>query len=277
MAGPRYDRMIPLVTMIMVGLGIVFVLDAGGTSNALGLPADLPPIGLSWLALAVVAIVAGAGTEIVRRGDTGAGRPLMPASWILPALTPIAVFAFFRLFGSSLAYGVYLVVLLVTGATLMVIYAALYRTLSGDRQAAAFARTRLDLVAFALAFAIFAAVEFTRYRTLYAAALLFPSALLLAYDLLRAQARQAWSIAVVVAVGAVEAYWALSYWLAPFLLNGAALLVIFYAAVGLARTAGEQGITYRSLREYGMLAALSLSALAVASVVLRARLPLLME
>ena len=291
MPGPRYDRIVPLVTMILVGLGIAFILDAGPARPVIVLGAGLPSLGVSWLILAVIALVAGLGTEFVIRGHPrfthrwltpvrlgrGATAELLLPFWTLPALTPVAIFAFFRLFGGALASGAYLLVLLISGALLLIIFAAQHRLLTLPRDAAAPARNVLAAVAYLLLFAICAAVEFNRYRTLFAAILLFPSALLLGYDLLRLRLERPWPVAASIALGIVQAYWALAYWPAPFLLVGAALLVIFYTAVGLAQSSTEGGISRAALREYGLLAAGALLALAIAATVLQSRLDRLME
>ena len=291
MPGPRYDRIVPLVTMILVGLGIAFILDAGPARPVILLGADLPSIGVSWLILAIIALVAGLGTEFVIRGHPrfthrwltpvrlgrNATVELLLPFWTLPALTPVAVFAFFRLFGGALAYGAYLLVLFISGALLLIIFAAQHRVLTLPRDALAPARGILASVAYLLFFAICAAVEFNRYRTLFAAFLLFPSALLLGYDLLRTRLPRPWPVAAAVALGVVQAYWALAYWPAPFLLNGAGLLVIFYAAIGLAQASTGHGISRAALREYGLLAGGALLALALAAAVLQSRLERLME
>lgn len=286
MYGPRYERIVPLLTLVVAGLGVVFVLDAGAAPPALNLGPGLPLISLSWVVVALIALVAGAGAEMIVRSHprfspnwltpVRLGRlfnaDLLLRLWILPGLTPVAIFAFFRLWGGALATAAYLLVLLVTGAVLLLVFVEQQRVLVGGRTEKQTATTRLAVVAYVLAFAIFAAVAFNRYRTLYAGALLLPSTLLLAYDLLRARTARPWPAAAAIALVAVESYWALSYWPAPFLLVGAALLVIFYTAVGLAQSADERGLQRPALVEYGSLALVALAALAVAAMLLEARI-----
>ncbi len=190
----------------------------------------------------------------------------------LPALTPPAVFAFFRLFRGDFGTAAYLGVLVGTGALLLAVYTLQHAMLFGTTPQYAAARTALGVVAYLLAFGVFAAVAFNRYRTLYSALLILPTATLLGYDLLRRRRRHPWLAAWVLAVGMVEAYWVLGFWPAPFLLNAAALLVVFYGASGVLQHSEEGQISRAVLVEYGLLVIGGLALLGVAGFVIAQRL-----
>jgi hypothetical protein len=133
-------------------------------------------------------------------------------------------------------------------------------------------------VVYALAFAIFSAVTFNRYRTIYAVALIFPSVLLLAVDLLRSRIAALWTTAAVIALVLVEAYWTLNYWPAPFWFNSVALLVVLYILIGLGQAAqaagantpaGTIGLTRGGVLEYGLVGGGALVALMIAAAIAR--------
>lgn len=282
---PRLDRLIPLLTLILAGLGLVFLLDAAAAAAVFNLGGDLPRIPVAWPLVALLGGLAGAGVEwLMRSHPRWSPRLTVPLRiggrtveglwpwWILPALTPPAVFAFCRLFRGSFGIATYVGVLIGTGGLLALIYVWQHRLLLAPPEARGGAAVGLHVVAFALAFAIFAAVTYNRYRTLYAAVLLVPSITLLGYDLLRGAVATPWRIAAALGLVLLEGYWLLGYWPAPFLLNAAALLLVFYAAIGILRNSPREGMPRAVLIEYGTLTVGGLVALAIAALVLRGRI-----
>lgn len=288
MNGPRFDRIIPLITLILVGLGVVFLLELNRDQLIFNVGAGLPTFSIAWGLIGVLAMVTGIGVELVARGypqiyTSGwhssialGGRRIELALplWSLPMLTPIAIFAFFRLFRGVLQYNAYLLVLVATFGLLLLVLSAQHYLIAGSPTLRRFARSALAVIAYALAFAIFSAVTFNRYRTLYAVALVFPSSLLLAADLLRGRVAALWPTAGVIALALVQCYWTLNYWPVPYLFVSAALLVIFYVLIGLAQTTSGQalqqadrstaGLTRRAIAEYGAVGMIALLAIVTA-------------
>jgi hypothetical protein len=294
MRGPRFDRIVPLVTLILVGLGVVFLLELNTQLLVVNVGENLPTFSIAWPLIGVLALVAGIGVELIARThpqiyssgwmiSLSAGKRVIELAlplWIVPSLTPIAMFAFFRLFKGGLQTNAYLLVLLATAVLLLLVLTAQHYLIAGSEQARTTARNVQSVVAYALMFAILSVITFNRYRTLYALVLVFPSTLLLAADLLRNRVSSLWLTAAGVALVLVECYWALNYWPSSFWLNSAALLVVFYVLVGLVQgireAATEQeptqlGLSRRVLLEYGLVGAGALLALAIATAVLRAQ------
>ena len=292
MQGPRFDRIVPLVTLVLLGLGVVFLLELNTQLLIVDLGETLPSFSVAWPLIAGLAVITGIGVELVARGESQffnsgwqteltvgqrrieLGLPL----WSLPMLTPVAIFAFFRLFRGTLATNAYLLVLVATGVMLVTVLIAQHYVIAGSPTARRTGRSVLTFVAYALAFAIFSAVTFNRYRTLYAIALIFPSTLLLAADLLRGRAAALWATASVIALVMIEVYWALNYWPAPFWYNSVALLVILYVLIGVAQAAyeGNQdrppqlvGLTRRGLVEFGIVGGGALVALMIFAAIAR--------
>jgi hypothetical protein len=294
MRGPRFDRIVPLVTLVLVGLGVVFLLELNTQLLVINIGESFPAFSVAWALISVLSLVTGIGVELVARTQphihTSAwftslsfGQRQIELAlplWIVPALTPIAMFAFFRLFKGGLQTNAYLLVLVATAVLLLLVLTAQHYLIEGDPQARKRARDVQSVVAYVLIFALFSAITFNRYRTLYALMLVFPSTLLLAADLLRDRIPALWLTASGIALVLIESYWALNYWPASFWLNSVTLLVIFYVLVGLVQGAAEAadglspvqaGITRRVMLEYGLLGSGALIALAIATAVLRAQ------
>lgn len=281
MNGPRFDRIVPLITLVLIGLGVVFLLELNREQLIFNVGAGLPTFSIAWGLIGVLALVTGIGVELVARGypqiyrsnwhsDLALGGQRIELAlplWSLPMLTPIAIFAFFRLLRGVFQINAYLLVLVVTFGLLLVVLSAQHYLIAGSPRARQIARSALAVVAYVLAFAIFSAVTFNRYRTLYAIALVFPSSLLLAADLLRGRVATLWITSAVIALLLVQCYWMLNYWPVPYLLVSAALLVIFYLMIGIAQTTSEQtaitdrvatGLTRQALVEYGSVGLIAL-------------------
>ncbi len=280
---PRLDRLMPLLTLILAGFGVIFLLDAGPTQAVFNLGGDLPKISVAWPLVLLLSLLAGMGGEFVVRAHQRFTRSMLTPVhvgpfdwaallplWILPALTPTAAFAFFRLFRGEYGIVTYLGVLVATGVLLILLYVTQHGLLLGTRAQQAAAGITQTIVAYGLAFAIFAAVAFNQYRTLYAACLLLPTVTLLGYHLLH-EHPHAWILALLVACILVESYWVLGFWPARFLLNAAALLLIFYGATGSLQQADESGIPRQVVTEYGLIVLVGLLVLGLAAFLLAVR------
>ncbi|GAC1651750.1 MAG: hypothetical protein NVS4B8_26800 [Herpetosiphon sp.] len=137
---PRFERLVPLLTLILGGLGIVFLLDVSPTGTVFNLGSDLPVIPVAWPLVLLLSLLAGAGVEFIIRAHPrfqrrmlthlsvgGRVLELLLPMWIMPAMTPAAVFAFFRLFRGELGSIAYLGILVGTGFLLLGIYIEQHR------------------------------------------------------------------------------------------------------------------------------------------------------
>jgi len=275
---PRYDRIVSLVLLVVIGLAVVFLIDINPNNFRARIGFDLPWITLSWLLVAALVVITSTGADIFIRDhprmqtrslptiDLGfVAIELAPGFWILPSFAIIAPFAFFRLFGAGLGMLAFILALTTAGGLLLA--ALLCQHYALDRHLAVRHNARLGIqtITFLLAFGVFSAVYYTRLRTLYSAALIGAAGTLLAYTLLQwTPSRQGLVLlAGMVGLTLAEATWALNYWAAPFLLGGALLLVIFYVAAGLLQNHLEGALSRRIFWEYGLLGGALLAAVVI--------------
>jgi hypothetical protein len=277
---PRYDRIVSLVLLVVIGLAVVFLIDINPNILRARLGGDLPPITVSWLLIASLVVITSTGADVFIRSHPQmqtrslptlnlgvVAIEMAPGFWILPAFTIIASFAFFRLFGASLGATAGILASVAAGGLLLATLIAQHYALDRRPEVRHSARLTLQTITFLLAFGIFSAVYFARLRTLYSAALIGASGMLLAYTVLQwTPPRQGLLLlAAMVGLTLAEATWALNYWAAPFLLGGALLLVIFYVASGLLQNHLEGTLSRRIFWEYGLLGGALLVAVVIAT------------
>lgn len=278
---PRYDRIVSLVLLALLGLAVVFLIDINPNILRARFGGDFPSITVSWLLIASLVVIASTGADIFIRAhpqmqtrslpivNLGIVRvELAPSFWILPSFAIIASFAFFRLFSASLETLAFVLALIAAGGFLFGALVAQHYSLdrrAGVRQGA---RLALQAMALLLAFGVFSAIYYARMRTLYSATLIGASAALLAYALLsQTSARNLLTLSLLVGLTLAEATWALNYWAASFLIGGTLLLALFYIITGLLQGHLEGTLTRRVIWEYGVLGSVML--LAVVYVTLR--------
>jgi hypothetical protein len=265
---PRYDRIVSLVLLVLLGLAVVFLIDINPHILRAQLGGDLPVITVSWLLVASLVIITSTGADVFIRGHPQMQQrrlptinlgvvalELAPGFWILPSFAIIASFAFFRLFSASLQMVAFIIALVAAGGLLLAALIGQHYALDRRTEVRHGARLGLQTITFLLAFGIFSAVYYARLRTLYSAALIGAAGTLLAYALLQwTPPRQGLLLlAAMVGLTLAEATWALNYWAAPFLLGGALLLVIFYVTAGLLQHHLEGSLSRRVFWEYGVL------------------------
>jgi hypothetical protein len=277
---PRYDRIVSLVLLVVIGLAVVFLIDINPNILRARLGGDLPPITISWLLIASLVVITSTGADVFIRSHPQmqsrrlptinlgfVAIELAPGFWILPSFTIIASFAFFRLFGASLGTTAGILASVAAGGLLLATLLGQHYALDRRPETRHNARLALQTIAFLLAFGVFSAVYYARLRTLYSAALIGAAGALLAYALLQ------WTpprhglplLASMIGLTLAEATWALNYWAAPFLLGGALLLVIFYVAGGLLQNHLEGTLSRRIFWEYGLLGGALLLAVVIAT------------
>ncbi len=278
---PRYDRIVSLVLLTLLGLAVVFLIDVNPNILRARFGGDFPTITVSWLLIASLVVIASTGADIFIRThpqmqtrslpvvNLGIVRiELAPSFWILPSFAIIASFAFFRLFSASLETLAFVLALIAAGGFLFGALVAQHYSLDRRASVRQVARLALQAMALLLAFGMFSAIYYTRMRTLYSATLVGASAALLAYALLsQTSARNLFVLSLLVGLTLAEATWALNYWAASFLIGGALLLALFYVITSLLQGYLEGTLTRRMMWEYGVLGGMML--LAIVFVTLR--------
>ena len=94
---PRYDRIVSLVLLVVIGLAVVFLIDINPAILRLRLYGDLPPITVSWLLIISLVIVTSTGADVFIRSHPQmqvrslptinlgfVAIELAPGFWILP-------------------------------------------------------------------------------------------------------------------------------------------------------------------------------------------------
>lgn len=264
---PRYDRIVSLVFVVLIGLAVIFLVDTNPNTLRIVPGGDLPTITLSWFLIGSLTVITSAGADLLARShpqmqsrtlpvvNLGFMRlELAPTFWVLPSFSVIGSFAFFRLFSGILEGVAFALALLAAGGSLLVVLVAQHYALDRDPEVRQRAQTVLQVIGYLIAFGCFSAVYYTRYRTLYSATMIGLTATLLAVALL-AYTPRASNLLLSVLVGLVlaEATWALNYWATTFLMAGTLLLVIFYVIVSLLQHRGAGRLSRRLLLEYSLL------------------------
>ncbi|MCU0494399.1 MAG: hypothetical protein MUD01_22650 [Chloroflexaceae bacterium] len=263
---PRYDRIVSLVFVVIIGLAVIFLIDVNPNILRARLGGDLPIITVSWLLIASLVMITSAGADLLARShpqmQTRAlpvlnlgfvAFELAPAFWILPSFSVVSSFAFFRLFNNLLPGTAFVFALGAAGGLLLLVLTAQHYALERDTTRSQQARLLLQIVAFLLAFGIFCAIFFARLRTVYAAPLIGASATALAYALFQLSPRRGqFGMALLVGLILAETIWALNYWATTFLLGGLVLLIIFYVLVSLLQHHMEGTLQRRLLVEYSL-------------------------
>ena len=278
---PRYDRIVSLVLLVLIGLAVVFLIDINPNILRARLGGDLPVITLSWLLVASLVVITSTGADLFIRShpqmqsralptlNLGLVRvELAPGFWILPSFAIVAPFAFFRLFSPQLEMTAAIIALAATGVLLLGSLLGQHYALDRRPEVRHSARLALQAITLLLAFSLFSATYYARLRFLYSAPLIGATGALLAYALLQWDAPRQGGVlllASIVGLALAEATWALNYWAASFLLGGALLLVIFYVGTGLIQNHLEGTLSRRIFWEYGLLGSGLLAAVVIAT------------
>lgn len=264
---PRYDRIVSLALVVVLGLAVVLSIDANPNILRARLGGDLPTITVSWLLIGALVIITSTGADLLARAHPemqNRSLPVInlgvikfeiaPGFWILPSFSLIGSFAFFRLFRSNLPGIAFELSLVAAAGLLLLVLISQHYALARVPEIRQWARLLLHAVTYIIAFGCFSAIYYARFRTLYAATLVGISGSLLTYEILQwtPRAGQAY-LALIVGLVLGEVTWALNYWAASFLLGGAMLLVIFYIIVSLLQHQAAGTLQRHMFIEYGLL------------------------
>lgn len=270
---PRYDRVVSLVMIVVLGLAVVLWIDINPHILRARLGGDLPTITVSWVLIAALVVIVSAGTDLLVRAHPQmqartlptlhlpfASVEVVPGFWILPSFSIIGSFAFFRLFNAELPGAAFVVALIAAGGVLLTVLLAQHYTLDRNAGVSQRARFVLQVMTYLLAFTCFSAVYATGFRTLYGAALIAAAGTFLSYELLRwTSGRGLIRLALITGLVMGEVIWPLNYWPAPFLLGGTLLLIIFYVITSLLVHYLAGTLQHRLLLEYGVLSSVLLA------------------
>lgn len=280
---PRYERMLPLISLVVLGLLVVFLLESNPDNPLVArISSDLPVISVAWMVIGVLVIVISTGAEILARKHpqlehstllTLPGRlrhiEFAPLFWILPSMAVVSSFAFFRLFRDTLQSMALVLVLLTSAGMLTATLIAQHYDLDRNAQVREKAKIGLQVVAYLVAFGLFSSIMFGRFRALLTAGMIGAVCVPLAYRLLARSVndhRRPLTIALGV-VGAVlaETSVILTYWPAPFLVQGTVLLMLFYVLVSTLQHDQAGTLNRRIGMELALLGMLVLLVLGVAT------------
>ena len=277
---PRYDRIVSLALLVLIGLAMVFLIDINPNILRARLGGDLPVITISWVLIASLVVITITGADLFIRShpqmqtrtlpmiNLGFVRfEIAPGFWILPAFSIVAPFAFFRLFSPALQMTAAIIALGAAEGLLLGALLGQHYALDRRPEVRHLARLGLQTITLLLAFSLFSATYYARLRFLYSGGLIGVTGALLAYALLQWSAqRQGLSVlSGMVGLTLAEATWALNYWATSFLLGGALLLVIFYVATGLLQNHLEGTLSRRVFWEYSLLGGGLLAAVVIAT------------
>jgi hypothetical protein len=277
---PRYDRIVSLVLLVLLGMAVVFLIDRNPDILRARLGGDLPVITLSWALVISLVVITATGADVFIRShpqmqtrrlptiNLGFVRfELAPGFWILPSFAIVAPFAFFRLFSPVLGMAAAIIALAATGGLLMASLLGQHYALDRRLEVRHVARLGLQTITLMLAFSLFSAMYYSRLRFLYSGVLIAVIGALLAYALFQwtPPRRGLLLLSGLVGLTLAEATWPLNYWAASFLLGGALLLVIFYVTTGLLQSHLESTLSKRVFWEYGLLGGGLLAAVVIAT------------
>ncbi len=263
---PRYDRIASLVLVVVLGLAVVLLVDMNPNILRARLGGDLPPITVSWLLIASLVVITSTGADLLARAHPEMQNrnlptlnlgflqfEVVPGFWILPSFSIISSFAFFRLFSSNMQGAAFVLSLVAAAGLLMVVLIGQHYALDRKPETRYRALLLLQIITYLLAFGVFSAVYYARFRTLYSATLISSSGMLLAFEVLQWSTRRGiLYLAAIVGLILGEVTWALNYWSASFLMGGALLLIVFYIAVSLLHHHATGTLKRHLFVEYGL-------------------------
>ena len=263
---PRIELQGITVSLVLLGLALSISVPLPGTLFSfviLGSELTLEFSGGVQLALLLSALVC-AGTQTIMGSHPGMAHPnlvLTAAFWPLPALIPVVALI---LLSHLPWWGYRFALIAVTGALLWLTTSLQYRSIGAPDGQIRAVRTLLNTVAYALALALFVALYGSRARSVLSATGILLVGAVLALELFRGRGQsvaQPWLYAGVVGLMMGESTWALNYASLDAKVGGGSLLLVYYAATGLAQQHLSARLTRRVVIEYAVLCAAGLALL----------------
>jgi len=260
---PAFERVNAVVSVILIGLALYFVLDFPQETTAFtlfGSPLDLVSP-RQWLMVLLLAGLAMAGADAVVRAH-----PHLPSRrlsylatfWSLPGLLVVLATQTLGLAPTPIIWAVGLGVF---GLLLWVTLAISYRQISPRSILNLGPRLWRQFVGYAVVLAFFIVIYQTRSRSAISASAILLVSGLAALDLLRQlpeQIGKTWLLAAVIGLSMGQLTWALNYWRTGALNAGLLLFLVFYLLVGLAQQQLMGTLSRRTLWEFGAIASVAL-------------------
>ncbi len=263
---PNYDRLSVVVSVILLclALSLVIVLPTEVLSLVVrGLSLTIR-FSQDWLAAALLAIMACAGTASIMRLHPMYKKVALPHAfvfWIIPGLATLLA----ALLLPGAPGQVYtLSGLAMMGMLLLLTIAAEYHAVDPSSPGHKAVRLGLNFIAYSLALVLFALIHEGQALGLFMAAAMLGGSSLLALDLLHGphqDLRQTGLYAVIVGLVMAETVWVLSYLKLNSLTGGIFLLLVFYLLTGLARQGLLKLLNRRILVEFAAVALIGLALL----------------
>ena len=220
----------------------------------LGSPLEIHVTG-TWLLTALMVGLVCTGTNLILHDhphlEVYPERPIY-ISWILPGI--MAGLAAYLL-AQITTWPLWIGGLLVAGVSISLVVSAEYTAVSPQDPGYPMARLTLNMLAYLLAFTLFAIIYQTRTRSLVTATLMMLAAAVLALDLLSiadAQFRRVILFTGIVALIIGESTWALNYWQISAWAGGLFLLLIFYFTANVAHQYLLERLSASALVEFAV-------------------------
>lgn len=258
------NRLSVLVAVLLLGsvlLRFIELPEHVWKLEPLGSPLEIHVTG-TWLLVTLMVGLVCTGTNLILHDHPHlrehTGRPIY-VSWILPGLLA-GLLAY--LLARAPTWPLWVGGLILVGVGISLAVSAEYTAVSPDSPGYPMARLGLNVLAYLLAFTLFAIIYNTRSRSLVTATLTLFTGTLLALDLLSVadvEFRRVLLFAGIVGLITGESTWALNYWQISAWAGGLFLLLIFYTAVNVAHQHLLERLSGSILVEFAVVAVVVLT------------------
>jgi hypothetical protein len=258
------NRLSVLVAVLLLGsvlLRFIELPEHVWELEPLGSPLEVHVTG-TWLLVTLMVGLVCTGTNLILHDhphlSEHTGRPIY-VSWILPGVLA-GLLAY--LLARAPTWPLWVGGLILVGVGISLAVSAEYTAVSPNAPGYPVARLGLNVLAYLLAFTLFAIIYNTRSRSLVTATLTLFTGTLLALDLLSVadvQFRRVLLFAAIVGLITGESTWALNYWQISAWAGGLFLLLIFYTAVNVAHQHLLERLSGSILAEFAVVAVIVLT------------------
>jgi hypothetical protein len=258
------NRLSVLVAVLLLGsvlLRFIELPEHVWQLEPLGSPLEVHVTG-TWLLVTLMVGLVCTGTNLILHDHPHltehTGRPIY-VSWILPGLLA-GLLAY--LLARAPTWPLWVGGLILVGVGISLAVSAEYTAVSPNAPGYPLARLGLNVLAYLLAFTLFAIIYNTRSRSLVTATLTLFTGTLLALDLLSVadvQFRRVLLFAAIVGLITGESTWALNYWQISAWAGGLFLLLIFYTTVNVAHQHLLERLSGSILAEFAVVAVIVLT------------------
>ena len=258
------NRLSVLVAVLLLGsvlLRFIELPEHVWELEPLGSPLEVHVTG-TWLLVTLMVGLVCTGTNLILHDHPHlrehTGRPIY-VSWILPGVLA-GLLAY--LLARAPTWPLWVAGLILIGVGISLAVSAEYSAFCPDTPGYPLARLGLNVLAYLLAFTLFAIIYNTRSRSLVTATLTLFTGTLLALDLLSVadvQFRRVLLFAGIVGLITGESTWALNYWQISAWAGGLFLLLIFYTAVNVAHQHLLERLSGSILVEFAVVAVIVLT------------------